>query len=237
MKNNKAYKFKIIEEQRSADTLAFGFTLSSPSKIAGHRPYAFSLPAGKDGTCPGETKACEGCYAKGGMFTFPATQSLMMRNWTTFSYFEARKDVGGAADALLNLISKKAPIFRIHVSGDFSSQFYIRVWTVVAMARPQTAFWFYTRSFQLNFKEFLSLPNVEGWASTDEYNKVKAEKFAIKHGIKQAFGPYDHDAAIPKNTVVCPVTSGKLTVENACFRCKLCIVKGRITKNILFLAH
>ncbi len=237
-KFNPTYRKKaleILDEHRAPADLHF--SLSAPAKIAGARKLAWSLPAGPDFTCPGATPACKDCYAQKGRHIFSNVQNAFIRNWLTLDRYKQAKDRLGAASALLHLIPSDAPLFRIHESGDFENQFAVDVWTEITKARPSTSFWFYTRSFKLNFEKLVALPNVEAWASTDNYNKAKADAFAIKYKVKQAYGPWAHDAALPANSFVCPVTSGKLGVDKACSNCKLCVVKGRTAKNVVFLGH
>ena len=236
-KFNSTYRknsLKILEE---VDLLPFGFALSAPTKIAGTKRLAFSLPAGPDFTCPGATEACVDCYAQKGRHHFSSVQKSFIRNWTTLSFFSRNNDYLGAAEKLLELIPINASIFRIHESGDFENQFAIDVWEEVIRARPNTKFWFYTRSFKLDFSKILSLPNVTAWASTDSFNAEEARAFAEQNKIRQAFGPvFDPDSKI-ENSFICPVTSGKLAVDAACEKCKLCVDKNKTTKNVVFLAH
>lgn len=236
-KFNQTYRRKALQIVDQIDTVGFGFTLSAPSKIAGSKKLAFSLPAGPDFTCPGATEACKDCYAQKGRHIFDNVQKVFIKNWVTLSYFEGRNDTNGAVDYLLSCIPDNAPIFRIHESGDFANQFHISVWAEVAKARPNTKFWFYTRSFHLNFTPLLDNSNVSGWASTDNYNSVQAKQFADQYKIKQAYGPWDHEATLPNNSFICPVTNRKLKLEGACEHCKLCVVKNRTTKNVVFLGH
>lgn len=214
------------------------FSLSSPSKISLKGNRAFSLPAGPDFTCPGATKACDGCYAQKGRHVFNNVQSAFARNFAFMQSFEASNDVKGCAEALLRAIHEKAPIFRIHESGDFHSAFAIKVWTEVAKARPQTQFWTYTRSFKLDFRKFIAVPNVTLWASTDSYNEDQAVAFVAKHvGVKHAYGPLAKPEDLPAQSFICPVTSGKLAVEGACEKCMLCVDKRRTAKHVAFLKH
>lgn len=227
----------MLEEKASADILAFGFTMSSPSKIAGSKPYAFSLPAGPDFTCPGATDACIGCYAQKGRFHFKMVQSVSMRNWVTFSFFERNYDIEGCSSLLLAVIPEKAPFFRIHESGDFYSQFSVDVWAKIAEMRPNTNFYFYTRSFKLDFSKIVKLANIVGWASTDSFNISEAKLFVEKFKMKHAYGPWDHTLPIPENSFKCPATTNAIPIEKACEKCQLCVIKDRTPKNVVFLAH
>lgn len=233
MKNEKyaSKMLRIVQESSQC-----GFVLSSPSKIAGHEKAAFSMPAGPDFTCPGATPACQGCYAQKGRHIFSTVQKAFAKNWVTMLAYEAADDAAGAAKELLDMIKPNLAVFRIHESGDFYNQFTIDVWRRVAEARPSTAFWFYTRSFHLDFATILALKNVTGWASTDSHNRAAAAEFVAKHpAIRHAYGPLEENER-PANTVICPVTSGRLDVEAACKKCRLC-TDHRMSKNIGFIKH
>jgi hypothetical protein len=236
---NAKYRNKILTVLNNTDgDNVERFTLASPSKISLQDDRAFSLPAGPDFTCPGATKACDGCYAQKGRHVFNNVQAAFARNFAFLRKFEEANDVKGCAIALLEAISPKATIFRIHESGDFHSAFAIKVWTEVAKARPQTSFWAYTRSFKLDFRKLIALPNVTLWASTDSYNKEKAIAFVAKHpGVKHAYGPLATVEELPKDSFICPVTSKKLAVEGACQHCMLCVDKNRTHKHVAFLKH
>lgn len=235
-KFNPTYRNKILtilNEQSSTNKIS----LSSPQKIAGSKKLAFSLPAGPDFTCPGATDACKNCYAQKGRHVFPNVQKAFVSNWSTFKHYASTNDSDGLGKLISSELPKQAPIFRIHESGDFADQFAIEVWTKVAKDNPDTNFWFYTRSFKLDFSGLLALPNVNGWASTDEYNIKEAGAFAVANKIKQAHGPWDKDKPLPTNSFVCPATNGKLALESACSKCKLCITKDRTNKNVVFIGH
>lgn len=238
MKNVKyaAKMLRIIEE----NTAELGFSLSAPSKIAGDKKSAFSLPAGPDFSCPGATEACKGCYAQKQRFIFSNVQKLMARNWRTYLDYKDRNDVTGAAKEIASLIDKKLDLFRISESGDLDSDFAVQMWAAVARLLPNTKFFGYTRSFHLDVSPLVSLPNVQFWASTDPYNLEVAQDFVNRnkqYGIKHAYGPWDHATPIPENSFICPSVSGKIPIESACSKCKLCIVKDRTTKNVVFLKH
>lgn len=222
------------------DEQELGFSLSAPAKIAGSKKSAFSLPAGPDFSCPGATEACKGCYAQKQRFIFSNVQKLMSRNWRTYLHYRKSDDVEGAATALAKLIDTKLDIFRISESGDLDSDFAVRMWTAVAKKLPNTKFFGYTRSFHLDISPLVSLPNVQFWASTDPHNADEAVKFVERykqHGVKHAYGPWEHGAALPANSFLCPSVTGKIPIESACNKCRLCTTKGRTAKNVVFPKH
>lgn len=235
----KIYHKKMLAIVEGESLQAETFSMSSPSKISKSANRAFSLPAGKMFSCPGETKACEGCYATKGRHIFGNVQRKFARNWEVLKQYEKSYDVIGCALELCKYIPKEG-LFRVHESGDFHSQFAVDVWSLVVANNPHVDFYAYTRSFHLNFMPLLDLDNFVLWASTDNYNHARAVNFVqgYKHyGVKHAFGPWDKESQLPDNSFVCPVTSGKLEVHGACSRCKLCVLPQRTKRNVVFYAH
>lgn len=216
------------------------FHISSPEKISLKAKNSFSLPAGPKYACPGATKACDGCYAAKGRHFFPNVQKAFGNNWKLIRKLQRNKAPEKATRLLLEGISAKQTIFRIHESGDFHSQWYLDRWTEVVRNRRDVMFWAYTRSFELNFQKLVRQPNVVLWASTDEYNIKEATAFVKRYtnsDVKHAYGPWKHQKELPPNSFVCPVTNGKMELKGSCERCELCIIKKRTNKNVVFLEH
>jgi len=216
------------------------FFLSKPDKISLHPNCAFNLPAGPEFSCPGATEACKDCYAQKGHHVFYNVKNVMAKNWVLINNFEQSQNESGATNLLLNKIKPSATVFRIFESGDFSSQFQINVWTNVIRNRKQTLFWAYTRSFNFNYSKIVRQKNFTLWASTDSYNEKQAKCFIKRYAssnIKHAYGPYEHGKQLPNKSFICPVTNHKIKISGACERCKLCVVKGRTLKHVVFLKH
>lgn len=213
--------------------------MSSPAKISKKPGSAFSLPAGKDFSCIGETSACaKDCYARKGNHFRHGVQTNFLNNFLFMKQAEKENNEAKAVGMLLSHIHESTQLMRIHESGDFYSQWYVGVWEKVALARPNTKFWFYTRSFTLDFKTISELPNMTCWASTDSENEKMAIKFVSKNkNFRHAYGPINETDTIPANTVICPATSGKLNVAGACSICKLCVEKTKFKKHIAFKKH
>ena len=213
--------------------------MSSPMKISKKPNSAFSLPAGKDFSCIGETSACaKDCYARKGNHFRHGVQKNFLNNFLFLKEAEKNNDAQLAVDTILKHIPENAALMRIHESGDFYSQWYVNVWEQVAIARPQTKFWFYTRSFDLDFSSISQLDNMACWASTDGENLKKAEEFvSANKQFRHAYGPINDEDEVPENTVICPATSGRLNVAGACSVCKLCVDKTKFKKHIGFKKH
>ena len=124
--------------------------------------YTFSLPAGY--TCPaahlcasyadrqsgkitdGENMAFR-CFAASQESTFP---NVRMARWHNFDLLaKVKNDAFAMASLILSSLDMSAKIVRIHVSGDFFNAQYFRAWCYVAMHRPKTKFYAYTKSVNI----------------------------------------------------------------------------------------
>jgi len=216
------------------------FKLSGPQKISIRNKSAFSIPAGPEFGCPGATKACEECYAQKKRHMWPMVQKAFAENWKLLTKLEVNQETEKAAKAIIKQMRKNAELFRIYESGDFHSQWAVDVWAEVVRQKQEVKFWAYTRSFDLNFTKLTRHKNFALWASTDEYNIAKAKKFVRrfrKSGVKYAYGPWEHDVELPENSFACPATSKKMETLGACEKCKLCVIKRRTKKHVVFLKH
>ena len=238
----RAYRQSLLKTYKRYMRRRIDYSLkaSTALKISVSENNSFSLPPSKDFACVGETKACLNCYAQKGRFVFDVVKSAYMRNWMIVKDAQRQRATNRLVKQFLDIIPEKAECFRVHVSGDFFNKWYVNVWAKVIAARPNTKFWTYTRSFNLDFTPLVKLSNFTLWASTDEYNHKQANAFVRlykKHGVKKAYGPWQHNKLIPDKSFICPATSGLLKTAGACEKCKLCVVKGRTQKNVVFLEH
>ena len=216
------------------------FQASSPAKISLHPNCAFSMLPGPKYSCPGATKACKSCYAMKNRFWFSNVISALGKNWLLYKQYQKRNDLAGLSKALSEVVPKDAKIFRLSESGDFCSDFYIDAWTNVIQSRPDVSFYTYTRSFRFNYTNILRQPNFNLWASTDNRNRNQAAKFVKryrKYGVKRAYGPWRVGWKLPVNSIVCPALNGKLKMAGACEKCKLCVIRNKTNKSIVFIKH
>lgn len=229
------YTSKMLTILQEDTSLPPCFTPTKASKLTYKIPNAFSLPAGI--TCPGKTKACEGCYAMKGNHVYPSVQKAYARNYKLFDHYRQKDDAVGCGEKLLEIVPQVGN-FRIHESGDFQDQFAVDVWDYVVSQCPRVLFWFYTRSFHLDFGGLISSKNVQGFVSVDDYNTDAAMRFLVKRPeFRIAFGPFE-GSTIPLNSFACPATgNGKLKgVRGACQKCKLCFT-NKSSKNVVFYKH
>lgn len=201
---------------------------------------AFSLPAGKDFGCIGETEACKDCYAMKNRHIWVNVQTPMAKNYALLKRLEKESSPQKAGKMLAEVIPKRVKIFRIYESSDFESQWYIEMWAEIIRQRKEVSFWAYTRSFQLNFSPLTKLPNFNLWASTDRFNIKEAKRFVRKHrkaGVRHAYGPWGKRDPLPPNSLCCPATSHKLEINGACEKCGFCLKRHKGGRNVVFLAH
>ena len=124
--------------------------------------YTFSLPAGY--TCPAAHlcasyadrqtgKITDGkdmvfrCFAASQESTFPNVRAARWHNFDMLA--KVKTDSFAMASLILSSLDNSAKIVRIHVSGDFFNAAYFRAWCYVAMHRPETKFYAYTKSVNI----------------------------------------------------------------------------------------
>lgn len=127
--------------------------LSAPSKMPGH---TWGMAAGL--SCPfavyGPGTICGKCYAKQGMYRFPApVKAYDARfNWAR----ESMKSQSGRqafVDTMTTAIQFSVainghPYFRIHDAGDFFNRAYAESWGEIVSTLSHVKFWAPTRSYQ-----------------------------------------------------------------------------------------
>ena len=196
-----------------------------------------------DGTCPGMTFGVGGCQScvkgrktwhcyAGRLAGFrPTTRQILAAN--TKALREARPS--GKEGLLLQEFARFAGVeskaakpfwgYRLHWSGDIFDEAYARA-LKAAMARfPEISFWNYTRSFFAvpilagleNCRLYLSLDAIN-WKEGFEtyYRYVGAGNISVSCMTKERPA-----AEVP--WVPCPVDSGKMSQEQSCSKCKLCL--------------
>lgn len=89
------------------------------------------------GTCPCN---CPGCYAMSGNYTRygydgPALRTIIAREYLDFM----------VRAIIAQIKADRIKYVRIHASGDFFSADYVKAWTEIIKACPETIFWTYTK--------------------------------------------------------------------------------------------
>lgn len=197
----------------------FGVSLGEGNPKVGE-VLTFSLPSKK--TCPGASLWClKHCYANRYEQRRPNCQAAYLENLNLANNIEEFKKV------MTGVLPRIIPYFRIHVSGDFFSEEYIKAWTEICKAFPQTIFWSYTRSWTIPelrsaLDELKSLPNVQLFASVDIVMPLPTEDWRI------AFTDIDPRA----NGIICNTQNGE---ENSCVNCGYCFRQSK--GNVIFKVH
>lgn len=201
--------------------------------------HSWSLPAGKQWACPGESQLCRSrCYAKSGYFRMQNVKSAHRQN-LEFSQTDQFVDW-----MVATLAAQMTRVMRVHVSGDFLDVAYTRKWQEIVARSPQCQFFAYTRSWRdpAIFPELLHLAGQENfqlWWSIDRetgpapaVRGVRVAYLAI-NDADAATAPDDCDLVFrdksrsvmkKANSVqVCPPENGvKLSSPITCSRCGIC---------------
>jgi hypothetical protein len=123
------------------------------------------------------------CFSASQEALYPAVYNLRKHN---FDVLRTLKGCIPIAERILADLPKDAGIIRWHVGGDCFSYEYFKAWTIVANQRPNTLFYFYTKS--LNFwtkylEEHGPLPyNLVGTASRGG----RLDHLIDKHNLREA---------------------------------------------------
>jgi len=201
---------------------------------------AFSLPSGREFSCPGATGVCESvCYAGKLEKMYPAFRELALHNWellkdaTHAEMVELLREMIAefSQECAKNNISK---VFRWHADGDIFSADYAMAINKIAYMFPDVQFWIYTRSFE--FVSYINgIPNLAVYLSVDSENEDAA--LYVKNtykGVRLAYLAETHDkgkefmlAETGKPGAICPENAKRIPLitkdGGACFTCGLCI--------------
>lgn len=221
-------------------------SLSSRVTKLGNNLCGWSLPAGKEYSCPGETRTCAvRCYAKSGHFHQTHVKAAHRRNL-------ALSRTPDFVDWMRwELRQKQVGVLRIHVAGDFYDEEYVAKWQQIIRASQRTLFFAYTRSWR--HEDLLPaliglsrLPNMSLWWSQDmrtgtppTVRGVRTAYMAISDLDAAAAPPdadlvfrTDHRTVLKKanGILVCPPENGVTTkIPITCSRCGICWRPGNAT--------
>jgi hypothetical protein len=204
---------------------------------------AFSLPAGKALSCPGETSVCKSiCYAGKLETYYPSFRRTVMHNWTILQDKTGKEIQSLLTDMISGFVEKStcwgAPLdFRIHADGDFYSNDYIMAWIHTMEAFPDVRFWTYTRNYTAAVRIHKMAPNCSIYFSGDSQNVHVAKSLNKLYGIPIAgLGKTFDDAhAMFPGSVRCPENNRAVPLidsgGSACNKCGLCM---RGNRSVLF---
>lgn len=210
----------------------------------GIRVYTFSMPAGKEWTCPGETSVCERCYAKRGLFLNTSVQKRYKENYAAAMLPEF------VPDMIHTVRAHRVQLFRKHVSGDYFDDAYVDKWRQILHHTRGTQYWAYTRSWQeesivYNLAALAAMSNMQLWLSADRktgrppiipYTRVA---YMSVHDLDKPPYPCDlvfRDRPRTKQLFmngnrVCPVENGTVAGSKlTCERCGLCWDQEKLVK-------
>lgn len=209
--------------------------------------WQWSIPA--IDSCPGSSQLCRNeCYACKGFYNYPSVEDSLQAN------FRLAKSMA-FVPTISRFIAKRSPdTVRIHVSGDFYSEGYLKKWSRVVRNNPGTLFYAYTRSWRSRsgdtspwlgrLLEFASEPNVRLWFSCDSETGAPPRSRKVRRAY-MATSDYDSPSFLvdlvfrtntgtelkrdPRTSVlVCPVEQGLSGSHDLqCSSCRLCFDDSR----------
>ncbi len=201
--------------------------------------HGWSIPAGREWACPGESCLCRvRCYAKKGFFRMSNVKDVHIRN---FQFSQSADFVDWMIHALAASFVR---VLRVHVSGDFYDVNYVRKWLQIVQQSPRQQFFAYTRSWRIDemLPELVKLgaePNFQLWWSID----LETGPAPLIRGVRRAYmaisdvdaehAPDDCDLVFRdrSGTVmkkangmqVCPPENGVTTQTRiTCSKCGIC---------------
>lgn len=201
---------------------------------------AFSLPSGRNYSCPGATKVCETvCYAGKLERQYPAFRDLALHNWELLR----NATMGQMVSLLTQMIGEFSEecdkhnakkVFRWHADGDIFSAKYAWALAETCEAFPDVQFWIYTRSF--SYVPYLEdIPNLAVYLSVDSENKEAAYGTKMIYPfVRLAYLAETHEMGkeeLLKETgkpgAICPENAKRIPLitkdAGACVTCGLCI--------------
>lgn len=197
----------------------FGITFGEGNAKVGD-VFTFSLPS--QITCPGMSSWCK---KHCNMSRFERLRPTCLRAYER--NLKIAKNPHLFTKTVIGILPRILPCMRLHVSGDFWSEDYIKSWIEICAAFPQTQFWTYTRTWMVSellspLNQLRSLSNIKIFASTDPTIPLPP------HGWRVAFLDKDQRAQGLK----CPQQEGLL---RSCLKCGYCFRKEK--GNVIFKVH
>lgn len=201
---------------------------------------AFSLPSGRNYSCPGATKVCETvCYAGKLEKQYPAFRDLALHNW------ELLKDESQVrmVALLFQMVSEfsdecakhnVSKVFRWHADGDIFSADYAMAIATIVEHFTDVQFWIYTRSFEY-VKYIVGRNNLAVYLSVDSENKERAVQVSAEYpSVRIAYLAETHEQGkefmlteTGKPGAICPENAKRIPLitpaGGACVTCGLCI--------------
>lgn len=184
-----------------------------------HKVLIFDLPPGEEGSC---SVTCPGCYAFKAQRQYPNVRKWREQNFILAKYYPE------VLEKLLNdqLSRTRYNVVRIHSSGDFFSEEYIKLWYKVIENNPHLNFYAYTKvdeifSFENPPKNFNL---ISSWVKIGDKKYLNYGSLYYLMKIKAMAPEYE----------ICPATDPRYKGKVKCNRdCNYCINNNKI----LFVKH
>jgi hypothetical protein len=203
--------------------------LTNTTKMPG---FSWGIPAVK--SCPfskfGAGSICGACYARPnreqGRPTFYGRSNVKRAQAVRFSWIrECLKTENGRGLFISTIVTsirkknkKNREYFRIHDSGDFYSEKYVRCWIEICKQLPDTKFWAPTRSYKAEWVECLrelnSLPNVTVRPSADMFD----DQPPVIEGLAAGSTSHTPGGGVPEGCYECPAYKQ----GGNCVDCRVC---------------
>jgi hypothetical protein len=211
--------------------------------------HHWSIPSAVAAICVGATLLClKLCYATKHHYCRPNVQKALEQNWE----YSKRDDFVSLALAWITSLFVR--VLRVHASGEFYDEQYVRKWIEIVKATPRVTYFAYTRSWRKPelveaLKELAKLPNVVLWWSCDRESGPPP----VVKGVRRAYLMADNDD-VPeykvdlifrhktskvlkwvKDTLVCPAENG--ITRMTCSKCQLCFNQKPIPRKKKIHGH
>lgn len=212
------------------------------NKKLGLLVHQWSIPSGLRHICVGASEICLMlCYAMRQHYCRDSVKDALQANYKA----SLRKDFVAVMCGWIR--SLFARVVRVHASGEFYSEEYVRKWISIVKQNPRIVFYAYTRSWSdpdvyEALKDLAKLPNFIMWWSCDRATGAPPRN----RGVRRAYLMLSDDD-IPKfqvdlvfrnntktvmkwvkGTLVCPPENG--VTETTCSLCQLCFKRDAIPK-------
>lgn len=212
------------------------------NKKLGLLVHQWSIPSGLRHICVGASSICLMlCYAMRQHYCRDNVQDALKRNYKQ----SLRKDFAALMCGWIRAMFVR--VVRVHASGEFYSEEYVRKWIEIVKRNPRITFYAYTRSWSdpdiyKALKELAKLPNFIMWWSCDRATGAPPRN----RGIRRAYlaisdddiPRFKVDLVFRNNTrttmkwmegaLVCPAENG--VTNTTCSLCQLCFKRDAIPR-------
>jgi len=204
--------------------------------------HQWSIPSGLRHICVGASEICLMlCYAMRHHYRRDGVKDAMDRNYKV----SLRKDF--VAIMLGWIRSLFVRVVRVHASGEFYSEEYVRKWISIVERTPKVTYYAYTRSWSdpevySALKELARLPNFVMWWSCDRATGAPPRNAGVRRAylsIADDDVPKFHVDLVFRNNsktvmkwlngaLVCPPENG--ATKTTCSLCQICFKRDAVPR-------